>query len=398
MGTSRDLSDPTPGRAHLVDWRGVGYLVTVVTERITSPVEGMHRAILARWFGMAGAKVEPARRVVDGLTASIYQTIRLGGTAVGTAITVGAELFGEHTGLRPIWETPNGRYVQSTLNALWGDKFDDDESPLRIELGLRDLDGSLIPTTPASLSRAFPEPTGRLVVMLHGLGETERCWRAGDNSSLTEGLEADGFSLLPVRYNTGRAVSDNGSDLADLIEEARQAWPVAVEDIALIGHSMGGLVARSAVGAARTSRHGWVDLTGQIVAIGTPHLGTPIEKAVHAVSDGLGLFAESRPLSVFLDQRSTGIKNLGAGVDDADNSTHAIRYHVVAGAVTTEPSHPLGVLVGDLVVRVGSATGKGRRLQVDSSEMLVVGGQDHGGLIHDPRVTTQTRRWLQRTS
>jgi pimeloyl-ACP methyl ester carboxylesterase len=230
--------------------------------------------------------------------------------------------------------------------------------------------------------------------MLHGLGETERCWRAGDNQKLIDGLGEDGFSVLRLRYNTGRAVSDNGSDLADLIEAVRLAWPVPIDDIALIGHSMGGLVARSAVTAGRDSGHDWIDMTRQIVTIATPHLGSPIEKAVQFVSDGLGLFKESRPLSAFLEQRSAGIKNLREGVDDADKSTDAIKYHVVAGAVTTEPTHPLGILVGDLVVGVGSATGKGRQFQVDSSDVLVVGGRNHAGLIHDPQVISQTRRWL----
>jgi pimeloyl-ACP methyl ester carboxylesterase len=366
-------------------------MIAITADRVAAPVEGMHRAIADRWLGMAGPRVEPVRRLVDGLTASIYGTVRFGGSAVGSTISIVSELASGHVSLRPVWETPRGRYVQSIFNGVFGDGLAADESPLRIDLGLRDLDGTPLATSPTSLGRAFPDPTRRLAVMLHGFGETERCWRSGNGSTLTEGLEADGFSVLLPRYNTGRAVTDNASDLADLLERVRLAWPVPVEEFTLIGHSMGGLVARSAVVAARSSGHEWVELATHLVGIGTPHLGSPIEKGVHAISTGLGLFKETRPLAAFLEGRSAGIKDLRHGVD---NRPEGVQYHVVAGAVTTRPTHPLGVLVGDLVVRVGSALGRGRHRRVESSNVLVVGGRHHAGLLHDPGVISHTRGWL----
>lgn len=396
VSTGPDLSGNTENRrANLDDWRGVGDMIAITTEQVGTLVEGMHRAIVDRWFGMAGPRVEPVRRVVDGLTALIYEIVRFGGSAVGSTVSIASELASGHVRLRPVWETPRGRYVQSVFNGVFGDRLEEDESPLRIELGLRDLDGSPISTSQTSLSRAFPNPTGRLVVMLHGFGETERCWQSDHSSTLTEGLEADGFSVLRPRYNTGRPATDNGSCLADLLEAVRLEWPVPVEELALVGHSMGGLVAQCAVAAGRSSGHRWADLTTHLVAIGTPHHGSPIEKGVAAISKGLGLFKETRPLAGFLDARSAGIKDLRHGVD---NRPEGVKYHVIAGAITTEPGHPLGVLAGDLVVRVASATGWARHNQVAASNVLVVGGRHHAGLIHDPEVNSHTREWLARTS
>lgn len=392
MDTNPDLpNDRREDRANLDDWRGVGDMIAITTEHVVAPVEGVHRAIVDRWFGLAGPRVELARRLVDGLTRSIYETVRLGGSAVGSTISIVSELASDRVRLGPVWETPRGRYVQSVFNGVLGDKLEADESPLRIDLSLRDLDGTRITTSPTSMVRAFPSPTSRLAVMLHGLGETERCWRSGSGSTLTDGLEADGFSVLLPRYNTGRAVTDNGSDLADLLESVRSAWPVPVKELALVGHSMGGLVARSAVVAARSSGHQWVDLATHLVGIGTPHLGSPIEKGVEVISKGLGLFKETRPLTAFLDGRSAGIKDLRHGVD---SRPEGVRYHVIAGAVTTQPTHPFGVLVGDLVVRVGSALGQGRHRRVESSDVLVVGGQHHASLLHDPEVVSHIREWL----
>ncbi len=394
MSISQDSDTSPTDREHLADWHAVGYLVGVTTERVTSPVEGMHRAIVDRWFTLGGPRLEPARQLADGLTASTYKTIRLGGTAVGLAIASGAALTGRYRNLRPVWETRRGRYVQSVFNGLWGDRFAEDRSPLGIELGLRDSDGKPLPATTAALRRAYPNPQRRLVVMVHGFAETERSWRSGDDSNMTRGLEADGFSVLHLRYNTGRAIAANGLDLADLLEKIHLAWPVPISNIAVIGHSMGGLVARSAVVTAISSGHRWVELARDLVAIGAPHFGSPIEKGVEIISKGLGFFKESQPLSAFLDQRSAGIKNLRHGIEGADDSTGALNYFVVAGAVTAGPANPLGKMVGDLVVRVGSATGRSRRLNVGSSDALIVGGRNHADLVHDPEVITQVRTWL----
>ena len=397
MSIIQDSAAPDE-REHVADWRGVGYLVDVTTEHLTSPIEGMHRAIVDRWFGLGGPRLKPARQVADRLIASTYKTIRLGGTAVGMAISTGAALTSRHWSLRPVWETRSGRYVQSISNGLWGDRFDEDSSPLRIDLGVRDLNGRTVPTTTAALRSVFPNPQGRLVVMAHGFAETERGWRSDDNATLAQGLEADGFSVLQIRYNTGRAIAANGLDLAELLEGVRLAWPVPVSDIALIGHSMGGLVARSAVVTARASGHGWVDLARDLVAIGTPHFGSPIEKGVELISKGLSLFKESQPLSAFVDQRSAGIKNLRQGIKGVEDSTGALQYHVVAGAITAQPANLVGKVVGDLVVTVGSATGKSRRINVESSNALVVGGRSHADLAHDPEVIAEIRTWLTPTS
>jgi hypothetical protein len=74
-----------------------------------------------------------------------------------------------------------------------------------------------------------------------------------------------------------------------------------------------------------------------------------------------------------------------------------IRYHAVAGVVTTEPSHPPGVLAGDLVVRVNSALGQSRRDRAESPDVLVVGGRHHADLLDDPEVVAHITRWLAPT-
>ena len=392
MSTNVDLSvkDRTD-RSNLVDWLGLGDMVTIVTEQLLAPVEGTHRAMGRRWFRMAGRSAEPEAQAIDGLTASAYRAMRLGGSAVGSTVSVVSELASDHVRLPPVWETAKGRYVQSIFNAVWGDKLEEVESPLRIKLCMRDIDGSPVSINPASLRGAFPNHTRRLVVLLHGLGETEHSWRSDGLTAMAAGLEADGFTVLELRYNTGRPIVDNGMDLADFLEAVQRSWPVPVEEVALVGHSMGALVAQRAVMHAHASGHLWADLATHLVAIGAPHLGSGIEKGVHALSMGLGYLEETRPVASFLESRSAGIKDLRYG---ANHRPDAVQYHIVAGVITTEPDHPLGVLFGDLVVTMRSAIGRGRHSEPRSSNELVLGGRGHGDLPLDPEVVSHTRRWL----
>ncbi len=400
-----------------LDWKGLGDLVDLATERLTEPVEGMHQAIADRWFGLAGQRPGPALEAYRAVTRPIYKTIRVAGSALGTAIGMGAIAVASRRELPPLWRTPRGSGVQAVFNALWGDELEGRNSSMSIELGLRDAEGEPILLDPDTLDMAFPDASSHLVVMLHGLGETERCWRVRDDdggsmTGMAETLTYAGFSPLLVRYNTGRHVSDNGVALASLLDEIIQVWPVSVQSVALVGHSMGGLVARSAVHAGQTARQDWAEAVRHLVALGSPHLGSPIEKGVNVVSWGLGLVPESRPLGAFINHRSAGIKDLrygavseqdwlGVDPDELLNdvvmdapSPDGVDQHFIAGAITNEPTHPIGALVGDLIVRVGSGTGRGRRRRVEANDVRVVGGKRHPDLLHDAGVHEQVRTWL----
>ena len=164
------------------------------------------------------------------------------------------------------------RWRWAALNGLLGDKLDE---PLAIPMAVR---------------RVGEPATPRLAVFLHGLGETEYAW---GSPSYGERLHEDlGITPVFIRFNTGRHISENGASLAALLDEVVASWPVEVEQIALIGHSMGGLVARSAC------HHGgdWTALVRHTVSLGTPHSGAPLEQAVHAMSAALARRARDAPV------------------------------------------------------------------------------------------------------
>ena len=139
-------------------------------------------------------------------------------------------------------------FTDVTVNGLYGDRLEAEQSVLAIPMRVR--------------RRGEPRPD--VAVFLHGLGETEYAW---GSPSYGQRLEAElGYTAVFVRFNTGRHISENGASLAALLDDLVAEWPVPVRRIALIGHSMGGLVARSAC-----HRGGdWTRHVSHTVSLGTP--------------------------------------------------------------------------------------------------------------------------------
>ena len=369
----------------------VGNSIALATQRIVAPVQGMHRAIADRSFSAVGPIGRPVRTIHDGIFGVAYGAVRVGGAIVGKVVEA-------KTGENPAAAAS----VQSSVNGLWGDDLGRHRSELGIEMAVRDRNGHVV-STRHEFGDAFPGATGHLIVLVHGLMETERCWAGGDaDPGLLESLDLHPtLTPLTIRYNSGLRVSENGMRLSALLAEIRSFWPVPVETISLVGHSMGGLVIRSACSAAVDADSRWIGDVDHVVTIGTPHRGSPLEKLANAAAFALSAVPETRPLADFLNGRSVGIKDLrfGAIVEDdwhgddpdallrntvGDHPLPAgIEHHFVAGVVTEEPTHPFGASVGDLVVRTSSATPLNR---LTPTSAAVFGRTRHASLQRDPAV------------
>ncbi|MFV9672104.1 MAG: lipase family alpha/beta hydrolase [Acidimicrobiia bacterium] len=382
--------------------QNVGSAVAFAVDRVVAPVEAMHRVIAGNWFdpfGPAGAPIRKAHAVMARLA---YGSVRLGADVAGFG-------FDQLSTVEP----GTADSIQAFVNGLWGDDLGRYEDRLEITMTVRDRGGTPVTVGP-DLAVAFPAATGRLVVLVHGLVETERCWSGSETEpGLAQALEnVVGLTSISIRYNSGLRVSDNGALLSSLLEEISSDWPVPVESIAFVGHSMGGLVIRSACEAAHAAGHGWIGDVDDIVTVGTPHQGSPLEKFANAAAWGLGVTPVTVPLAEFVNRRSVGIKDLrfGAIVEDdwigvdpdallrdtvgGHTLPPGIDHHFVAAVVTSDPTHPLGVAVGDLVVRPGSGTG-GHNLE--PRNVVLVGGKHHFGLLHERMVIDSVLDWLAPT-
>jgi pimeloyl-ACP methyl ester carboxylesterase len=358
----------------------VGSAAAITIERIVTPVEGMHRAISRRWFRATGSIGKPVQSVHDGIATTVYTSIRLAAAAAG----IGVDRF---MSVQPALADR----TKAVVNGVWGDQLGHYGNRLEVPMGLRNRSSE--PIALEHMVDEFATSSGNLVFLVHGFADTERGWLPTDTRpGLYDTLEATGaLTPIAVRYNTGRSIGDNGAQLATLIEECVSAWPVPVHSVAFVGHSMGGLVIRNACAVGKADNHSWVSKASHVITVGSPHAGTPIEKLIHGLAAGLGVAGETIPLQEFVDTRSRGIKDLRVGLA-GEALPPGIAHHFVAGVFTAAAEHPMGALLGDLVVRVPSAGGGP---EVEPTNTIVVAGVRHNELVNHADVVGQIINWLQ---
>jgi pimeloyl-ACP methyl ester carboxylesterase len=379
-------------------------------------IASVHRAIAERAFHAVGPGGSATHATHDAISDGVYAVLRGATGLIGTAADVALSQRSA-TADRRLSTSAGGSAVLGVLNGLIGDRLELEDSDLQEPMSVR-VQGRAVPPEADALTAAFPRATPRLVLFVHGLMETEHAWRLGAGESgetYGDRLARDlGYTPILIRYNTGRHVSSSGRSLAELIDGLVSAWPLPVERIAIVGHSMGGLVARSACWQGSEDGAHWVRRVRHVVSLGTPHMGAPLEQGVHVASAAFHALPETRALGALLRRRSAGIRDLRQGslVDEdwRDRDPDALRaaacrevpllegatHCFVAATVTRSPKHPVGRLVGDWLVLQPSASGrsKSRRIPFKAEHGMHLGGAHHLALLNHPAVYERLREWL----
>lgn len=379
---------------------------------------GVHSAVAKRVFSLLGPIGAPVRVMHDGISAASYRAI--GGALRAPLQAGGRALAGRaREGSAAIADSRGGSLALGALNGIAGDRLARDHPDLALGLTVR-RGGRDVALDPDALAKAFPDATPRLAVFVHGLCETDAAWKlgsSGERSSPSYGsrLRAElGYTPIYLRYNTGLRVSENGRRLTEALDALVASWPTQIEELALVGHSMGGLVARSACHYSERQEHVWTEHLRHVFCLGTPHLGAPLERAAHAASWTLGRLPESRPFAdLFFNGRSAGIKDLryGSLVEEDWRDTDPDEFlrqrcrevpflptatYYFIGATLTRRHDGLGGLIGDLLVHYPSASGTGRdrRIPFEVENGRHLGGLHHMNLLNHPDVYTQIREWI----
>jgi len=316
----------------------------------------------------------------------------------------------------------------AVVNGFFGDTLADQGSTLAIPMTLRS-GTDVLPLDRDGLARSLPQATSRIALLVHGLMSTESVWGFPGDPGRTYGtLLARDHGVTPVslRYNTGLHISINGRQFARLLHHLVAAWPVPVHDITLIGHSMGGLVIRSACQYASATRCGrgfarfrrsWTSKVRRVVLIGVPNTGAPLEVLANLTTATLWSLPipATRLVGLGLDRRSAGIRDLRFGAiadedwveQDPDARGRPVphrvamlrraAYLIIAGSVTTDPDHPLARVIGDMLVTASSASGT---LSETTGDGLFPGATvrllpklTHIALAHRPEVYNEIDRW-----
>lgn len=399
-------------KAHIqpADLRGYSRLAIDATIGLTRLVETMHHNILRTPGPLGKHTVEPTR----GITGLVYRTIQGTTRLVGSGID---GLLGQLTALlaeKPAASSARRDAVLAALNGVLGDHLAASGNPLAIPLQLR-RDGQPLLLTAQDLAASIPRPGGKILLLVHGLCMNDLQWRRKGHDHGATLASAAGFTPLYLHYNSGEHVSTNGHAFADLLEALVRAWPVPVERLVIIGHSMGGLVARSACHYGQIAGHGWLKHLRQMVFLGTPHHGAPLERGGNWIDAILEVSPYTAALARLGKIRSAGITDLrhGSILDEdwehGDRFAHGRKRKLVplpegvlcyaAGVVIAkaagEPSEPL---LGDGLVPLRSALGQdkapGLSLAIPESHQWIGYGMHHLDLLDNPAVCEQLRKWL----
>lgn len=376
-------------------------------DAITTLVEEMHTTI----GGGPAVLGTPLRRPTRRMAGPIYNTIRGLNRASGIGIDATLERFEAALGDWPLSQERDA--VISALNGVLGDHLETSANPLALELCFRKHGLTLNVKSTDALQEAFPSLTNRLLVMIHGSSMNDIQWLRKEHDH-GAALQRDlGFSTVYLRYNSGRHISINGEELATQLQVLTSNWPTPIEQIVIIGHSMGGLVARSACWYAEQVDLQWRQALSSLVFLGTPHHGARLEQAGNWVDLLLGISRYSTPFKRLSRVRSAGVTDLRFGniIEDHwrgrdrfdlefDHRTpiplpQGVQSFAVAGVVSRGPGQGLG---GDGLVSVASAHGRHRRaelcLNFPERRTLTVFGVEHLDLLSDARVYDAVHNWL----
>ncbi len=346
------------------DLRGVSKLAIDATTGITDLVEAMHRNI-ARVPGLTPSLEDGRTR---GITGFVYRTVRgvtrVVGGGIDAALALAAPALGSVTNI------PARDAIQSALNGVLGDHLAASNNPLAISMQIRHQ-GQALTLTPAALAEALPDATGKVLLLVHGLCMNDLQWNAtradGSTHDHGAGLQRDlGYTPVYLRYNTGLHVAANGRALAAALNELIAAWPVKVKELAIVAHSMGGLVTRSAAHYGGDTGSVWLKHLKKIVFLGTPHQGAPLERGGHWIDVILGATPYASPFARLGKVRSTGITDLrhGSVLENADKDhlmlplPAKVKCFAVAGTTGQQNGDLHDLLLGDGLVPLASALGE----------------------------------------
>ena len=411
------------------DLRGAARLATEATAGLTDLVEAMHERI-ARVPGLGDALHGTLDGRTTGITGLVYRSIRgvtrvAGGTVDALLGLIAPALAPDEPAAPP---APEREALVAALNGVLGDHLAATHNPLAITMALR-IGGRALPmqreALAARLQTLAPQTAARptLLVLLHGLCMNDLQWQPRQAATpqdhgalLAPALDA---TALYLHANTGLPIAENGRQFAALMQQLVAAWPVPVQRIVLLGHSMGGLIARSAL--HQVAAGGWATLCTDLVCLGSPHHGAPLERAGHGVDLLLGAMPYTSrytaPLARLGRIRSAGITDLRHGLRDADGLAIALpappqgpRCWALAGtldAAADEPgrslkkralSKTLGKALGDGLVPLASALGQhedsAQALQFAPERQAVLHGTGHLELLSSPAAALQLRAWL----
>ncbi len=393
------LPDPAQPASRMGDdLRGLARLLVRGVTTTTDLAESVHASILSLPARLTGA---PPSTRTSGIPRIAYQGVRATANLVGSGIDEVLGRLPSHWGQSD--SSARRDAMLAVLNGVMGDHLAATGNPLAVSSSLR-VNGRPLAFGEPSWPSALATPTSRVLVQVHGLCMNDLQWRHRGHDHGEQLAAERGYTQINLHYNSGMSIASNGRAFSALLQQLLEGWPVPIERFAILSHSMGGLVARAAILDATRNSQPWVQQLDQIVFLGTPHHGAPLERAGNLLQTVLGLTPWTAPFVRLGDLRSAGIQDLRHGtIDDAharDIPTSrqlpaGIRAYAIAASTSARGSRTLR---GDGLVPVASALGDHLdptlALRIPASRQRLVEKTGHLELLNSPEVYQHLRRWL----
>jgi pimeloyl-ACP methyl ester carboxylesterase len=385
--------------------RGTSQLAVDAIVGVVDLVESMHRTVSTFGGLFAGGQLERT----TGFTGFVYSNIRAVAALVGSGLDAALAARVDEV------ESPEGREaVVAALNGVFGDFLVTTNNPLAITMQLRQ-DGEPASADDPALHEAIRASGGRVLLMVHGSSSNDLQWyRKGHNHGAALADELD-YVPIYVLYNSGRHISENGVDLADLLESFVAELP-ELQELSILAHSMGGLVARSACYYAEEAGYQWRKRLKKLVFLSTPHHGALLERSGNWVDNILQISPYSAPFARLGKIRSAGVTDLRYG-----NCLHrdwqeyerfaygpdkrcplplpeGVECYTLAATIGEKGGRLTDHVVGDGMVQLDSALGRHEQpefeLAFPESHQLIVRNTGHLDVLCAPEVFEAVKGWL----
>ena len=396
-------------KINVSDLRGITSIIADATKNITDLVEDMNKRIVHPPF----LPSTPIQHLITGISSITFSSIRLTTNLVSGGLDKTLALFNPQLGIDISIEKKET--TLAILNGVVGDYLVENKNALAKPMELR-YEGTALSFNSNAIKKVIPTVNGKILLMVHGLCMNDRQWKYKEHNH-GEALASElDFTPLYLSYNSGLHISSNGQQFNSILKELASAWPVPIESITILAHSMGGLVSRSAIHYASKEEKNWTKQLKKMVFLGTPHHGAPLEQIGNYIDRLFDAIPYVKPFARLGKMRSAGITDLRFGnlVDDDWNDRDRfeqqtdsripiplpkkVSCYTVAATVGKEAKQLSSKLLGDGLVLTKSALGQHKKsnknLIFKTPNTYIAFETNHMGLLNSHDVYDKIKTWL----
>ncbi len=389
--------------------QGVIHLIVDATLGVTDIAEDLQKQIVHPPF-LPSTSIQ---KLITNIASITYKNIRWGTLFIGKNIN---KILAQLTpAISQIKSSDKKEIILSILNGVIGDYLEEKENPLKIDMQFR-FKSKTLKLDSISLKTAYPNITGKIILMVHGSCMNDIQWTRNNHNHgeiLSKELNK---TIIYLNYNSGKHISTNGKNLSKNLQELTEKWPIPIEELIIVNHSMGGLVSRSALHYGQQNELNWTKHLKKTFFLGTPHHGSHIERTGNYLDIILESIPYAKPFARLGKIRSAGVTDLRYGnlVDEDWQNSDRFKlkkdqreniplpsnteFYSIAAVAGKKTDFLKNKILGDNLVDVKSALGQhknpNKSLDFKKENTFIIYESNHLDLLSDLNLLKKLKVWL----